>query len=123
MRALAARLADEAGPGDRVALLCPQGLEYVTVFLAALSAVPLYAPGLPGHADRLAGVLADAWPSVVVTTSRTRAEVTGLPRVRPPADRRRRRGVRRRGPGPATVAPAPGTPAYLQYASGSTSTR
>jgi long chain fatty acid CoA FadD26 len=79
VRALAARLAEEAGPGDRVALLCPQGTEYVTAFLAALTAglvaVPLYPPGLPGHADRLAGVLADARPSVVVTTSRARDEV------------------------------------------------
>jgi long chain fatty acid CoA FadD26 len=74
VRVLAARLAEEAEPGARVALLCPQGVEYVTGFLAALAAgmvaVPLYPPGLPGHADRLAGVLADASPAVVVTTGR-----------------------------------------------------
>jgi long chain fatty acid CoA FadD26 len=79
VRAVAARLAEEAEPGARVALLCPQGIEYVTGFLATLAAglvaVPLYPPGLPGHADRLAGVLADATPTVVLTTSRARAEV------------------------------------------------
>ncbi|MEU0075660.1 fatty acyl-AMP ligase [Streptomyces sp. NPDC006332] len=79
VRAVAAHLAAEAEPGARVALLCPQGTEYVTGFLATLAAglvaVPLYPPGLPGHADRLSGVLADATPTVVVTTSRVRAEV------------------------------------------------
>ncbi|MFF0160750.1 fatty acyl-AMP ligase [Streptomyces sp. NPDC005263] len=79
VRAVAAHLAAEAEPGARVALLCPQGTEYVTGFLATLAAglvaVPLYPPSLPGHADRLSGVLADATPTVVVTTSHVRAEV------------------------------------------------
>lgn len=79
VRALAARLAEEAGPGARVALLCPQGTRYVTAFLAALAArmvaVPLYPPGLPGHGDRLRAVLADACPAVVVTTSELLGEV------------------------------------------------
>lgn len=73
VRKLAARLAEEAEPGSRVALLCPQGTDYVTAFLAALTAglvaVPLYPPGLPGHGDRLATVLGDASPATVVTTS------------------------------------------------------
>ncbi|MGW0876173.1 fatty acyl-AMP ligase [Streptomyces sp. NPDC002740] len=132
VRALAARLAEEAEPGARVALLCPQGTEYVTAFLAALTAglvaVPLYPPGLPGHGDRLAGVLADARPAVIVTTSRAMAEVAGLaahggvpavavdPVPGPAADR---------VPGPAArvrpvTAPDPGATAYLQYTSGST---
>ncbi|GAA2490570.1 fatty acyl-AMP ligase [Streptomyces longisporus] len=79
VRALAARLAEGAEPGARVALLCPQGTEYVTAFLAALAAglvaVPLYPPGLPGHADRLAAVFADARPAVAVTTGRVLDEV------------------------------------------------
>lgn len=79
VRALAARLAEEAEPGARIALPCPQGIEYVTGFLGVLAAgmvaVPLYPPGLPGHADRLAGVLADARPAAVVTTSPVREEV------------------------------------------------
>ncbi|MEU2269103.1 fatty acyl-AMP ligase [Streptomyces olindensis] len=124
VRALAARLAGEARPGDRVALLCPQGTEYVTAFLAALTAgmvaVPLYPPGLPGHADRLAGVLADARPSVVMTTGRALDEVRDFlgadgPRIvvadEVPDDA---------GPDGRPVAPDPGATAYLQYTSGST---
>ncbi|MEU0192323.1 fatty acyl-AMP ligase [Streptomyces afghaniensis] len=124
VRALAARLAGQAGPGDRVALLCPQGTEYVTAFLAALAAglvaVPLYPPGLPGHADRLAGVLADARCSVVVTTSRCRDEVCdflgpGGPRI-VVADQVPDDDARDWRP----VPPDAGATAYLQYTSGST---
>ncbi|MFF5982028.1 fatty acyl-AMP ligase [Streptomyces olindensis] len=124
VRALAARLAGEAGPGDRVALLCPQGTEYVTAFLAALTAglvaVPLYPPGLPGHADRLAGVLADARVSVVVTTGRALDEVRDFlgadgPRI-VVADEVPDDAARDWRP----VAPDPGATAYLQYTSGST---
>ncbi|MBB3073800.1 fatty acyl-AMP ligase [Streptomyces violarus] len=124
VRALAARLAERAGPGDRVALLCPQGTEYVTAFLAALAAglvaVPLYPPDLPGHADRLAGVLADARPTVVVTTSRAQDEVRDFlgsdgPRIvladQVPDDAAR---------GWRPVPPDPEATAYLQYTSGST---
>ncbi|AXE90801.1 fatty acyl-AMP ligase [Streptomyces sp. Go-475] len=124
VRALAARLAEEAGPGDRVALLCPQGTEYATAFLAALAAglvaVPLYPPGLPGHADRLAGVLADAPPSVVVTTGRARDEVRDFLGADGP-----RLVVADEVPDDAggewrPVAQDPGATAYLQYTSGST---
>ncbi|MEH0442202.1 fatty acyl-AMP ligase [Streptomyces sp. B21-102] len=123
VRALAARLADRAEPGSRVALLCPQGTDYVTAFLAALSAemvaVPLYPPGL-AHADRLIGVLADAHPEVVVTSGRVLAEVEafcGPSRAQviaadPVTD------------GSTTTAPPlardTGATAYLQYTSGST---
>ncbi|MFF4273543.1 fatty acyl-AMP ligase [Streptomyces sp. NPDC001536] len=82
MRAVAARLAAEAEPGARVAVLCPQGTDYVTAFLGALAAgliaVPLYPPGLPGQGDRLSAVLADAHPAVVVTTGHALAEVGEL---------------------------------------------
>ncbi|MFF9803661.1 fatty acyl-AMP ligase [Streptomyces coeruleorubidus] len=124
VRALAARLADQAVPGDRVALLCPQGTEYVTAFLAALTAglvaVPLYPPGLPGHADRLAGVLADARPSAVVTTSRCLDEVRDFlgpdgPRI-VVADQVPDDAARDRRP----VPPDAEATAYLQYTSGST---
>ncbi|MFJ1812377.1 MULTISPECIES: fatty acyl-AMP ligase [unclassified Streptomyces] len=124
VRALAARLAEEAGPGARVALLCPQGTEYVTGFLAALAAglvaVPLYPPGLSGHGDRLAGVLADARPAVVVTSSRAMAEVAEFcERAHVPAvavDQVPDSMARDR---PA-AAPDAGATAYLQYTSGST---
>ncbi|MFI8075013.1 fatty acyl-AMP ligase [Streptomyces sp. NPDC086033] len=119
IRAVAARLAEEAGPGARVALLCPQGLEYVTGFLATLAvgliAVPLYPPGLPGQGDRLTAVLADARPSVVVTTSRHLGEVQEL------CDR-----VVAVDQVPDAAAgdlePVDSEVAYLQYTSGSTRT-
>ncbi|MET7481819.1 fatty acyl-AMP ligase [Streptomyces sp. NPDC005538] len=124
VRALAARLTQQAEPGARVALLCPQGTDYITGFLAALTAgmvaVPLYPPGLPGHGDRLVGVLADARPSVVMTTGRALAEVTDFcERARVPvlaADRvPDSAGLNWQAPEPDSAATA-----YLQYTSGST---
>ncbi|WP_210583383.1 fatty acyl-AMP ligase [Streptomyces sp. GESEQ-35] len=126
VRAVAARLAEEAEPGARVALLCPQSTEYVTAFLAALAAglvaVPLYPPGLPGHGDRLSAVLADARPTVVVTTSQvidqvrdacahTPVRIVAVDQV-PDAAAGDRRPVE---PDDAVIA-------YLQYTSGSTRT-
>ncbi|MFF4255341.1 fatty acyl-AMP ligase [Streptomyces sp. NPDC001663] len=126
VRALAARLAQEAEPGSRVALLCPQGTEYVTAFLATLAAglvaVPLYPPGLPGHGDRLTAVFADARPAVVVTTSRALEEVRdfcGGTSVRLlAADQVPDAAAGQWQP----VAPDPAAIAYLQYTSGSTRT-
>ncbi len=124
VRALAARLSEETTPGSRVALLCPQGIEYVTGFLAALTAgmvaVPLYPPGLPGHADRLAGVLTDASPTVVVTTGRELDSVREFC-----AGRSVRLVCADEVPDAAAelwrpVAVDPGAVAYLQYTSGST---
>lgn len=123
VRAVAARLAEEAEPGARVAVLCPQGLEYVTGFLGALAAgmvaVPMYPPGLAGHGDRLAAVLADAQPAVVLTASQvmdevrelcgeTTARVVAVDQV-PDATARE-------------LPPPEGEIAYLQYTSGSTRT-
>jgi fatty acid CoA ligase FadD32 len=71
-RAMAVRLRHSAEPGDRVALLLPQGLDYMTTMLAAMwsrvIAVPLFSPDSPGHADRLIGAYTDSEPAVVVTT-------------------------------------------------------
>lgn len=51
VRAIGARLQQVAKPGDRVAILAPQGLEYVASFFAAVHAgniaVPLFAPTWP----------------------------------------------------------------------------
>ncbi|MFC4060838.1 fatty acyl-AMP ligase [Planomonospora corallina] len=72
-RALAVRLREIAQPGERAAILAPQGLEYVVAMLGALYArviaVPLFAPDLPGHADRLVRAYADADPVCVLTTT------------------------------------------------------
>ncbi|MET8998223.1 fatty acyl-AMP ligase [Amycolatopsis sp. NPDC004169] len=125
-RQLADRVGAVAGalpvsPGDRVAVLCPQGPDYVVGFLAAITAgaiaVPLFDPGLPGHAGRLAAVLADCAPSAVVTTAAARPGVeafAGLDVAVVAADRPE---PVRTWPAPAA---APGDVAYLQYTSGST---
>jgi fatty acid CoA ligase FadD28 len=60
-------------PGDRVVIVAPQGLDYITAFLGALQAgliaVPLSVP-LGGVSDeRVSSVLRDAAPTVILTTS------------------------------------------------------
>ncbi|WP_046317972.1 fatty acyl-AMP ligase [Mycobacterium sp. UM_Kg1] len=79
LRAIGARLQELTVAGDRVAILAPQGLDYITGFYAAIKcgtvAVPLFAPELPGHAERLETALADCTPTVALTTSAARAAV------------------------------------------------
>jgi fatty-acyl-CoA synthase len=57
MRAIGACVQRVTSRGDRVAILAPQGLDYVAGFFAAIKAgtiaVPLFAPELQGHAERL----------------------------------------------------------------------
>jgi fatty-acyl-CoA synthase len=73
LRAIGAHLQQVTSRGDRVAILAPQGVDYVTGFFAAIKAgaiaVPLFAPELPGHAERLNIALGDAQPAVVLTTA------------------------------------------------------
>ncbi|KMO83253.1 fatty-acid--CoA ligase [Mycolicibacterium chubuense] len=91
MAAVAARVQHAAAPGERVAVLAPQGLDYIAGFFGAIKAgavaVPLFAPELPGHAERLDVALRDSRPAAVLTTSGARAgveafldQVTGLRR-------------------------------------------
>ncbi|GAA3208321.1 fatty acyl-AMP ligase [Actinocorallia longicatena] len=72
-RALAAALRGAAEPGTRAAILAPQSLDYLVAFFgclyARIVAVPLFAPDLPGHVDRLVAVHRDAAPSIVITTA------------------------------------------------------
>ncbi|GAA1914992.1 fatty acyl-AMP ligase [Streptomyces durmitorensis] len=135
-RATAARIAAVAGPGERAALLLPQGLDYTAAFLgclyAGVIAVPLFSPELPGHEGRLAAVLADCEPACVLADAGTAAGVgrfmaeQGLPSVPVvPVDRAsvERPGVERPGATPAIALPEriePDDIAYLQYTSGST---
>ena len=87
LRAIASQIQQRTNRGERVAILAPQGLEYVAGFYSALKAgsiaVPLFAPELPGHAERLQTALADARPGLVLTTAAARSAVTaflsGLP--------------------------------------------
>ncbi|WP_326546465.1 fatty acyl-AMP ligase [Mycolicibacterium sp. ND9-15] len=128
LRAVGARLQQVTAPGDRVAILAPQGLEYVVGFFAAIAtgniAVPLFVPELPGQAERLEAVLDDAEPSVVLTTSQAAESVQAVLRNR----------TRRRRPRPVAIDAIPAAVgstfvpaaletddiAYLQYTSGST---
>ncbi|GAB3148496.1 fatty acyl-AMP ligase [Amycolatopsis stemonae] len=117
---VAVRLAGLARPGERAAVLAGQSADYVVAFLGAiragLVAVPLFAPGLPGHEGRLTAVLADCAPRVALTTTgafdAVRAFAPGVPVV----------AVDAVAPAAAREwpSPDPDAPAYLQYTSGST---
>lgn len=79
LNAVAAEIQRHIGRGDRVAILAPQGLDYVVGFFSAIKAgaiaVPLFAPELPGHAERLDTALRDCTPTVVLTTAAVRDAV------------------------------------------------
>lgn len=72
-RAVGARLQQVTQPGDRIAILCPQNLDYLISFFGALYsgriAVPLFDPAEPGHVGRLHAVLDDCTPSTILTTT------------------------------------------------------
>lgn len=67
-------------PGDRVAILAPQGLEYIIAFFGALQAgfiaVPLSAPQYGIHDDRVSSVLRDSAPVAILTTTAVVSNVT-----------------------------------------------
>jgi amino acid adenylation domain-containing protein len=122
--AVGAELRTRCAPGDRALLLYPPGLEYVAALLgcweAGVIAIPAYPPRANRSAARLAGIVADAQPSVALTVEAFRARVdaalTGLPTsvvttddlvATPSDDSRRITGD---------------TVALLQYTSGSTGT-
>ena len=130
VRAIGARLQQVTKPGDRVAIVAPQGVEYVAAFFGAVHAgniaVPLFAPTLSGHAERLTAVLTDARPTVVLTTTAAAESVRGFMRTHPVAGRPRLIAV---DAVPAALASMftdasarSDDVAYLQYTSGSTRT-
>ncbi|GAC58026.1 putative long-chain fatty acyl-AMP ligase [Gordonia hirsuta DSM 44140 = NBRC 16056] len=132
LRAVAARLQQVTQPGDRVAILAPQSLEYVIGFFAALYAsniaVPLFSPDEPGHTDRLTAVLADCRPTAILTSTKSAEAVRDFFADRPAKERPRVIAVDAvpDSVGSSWVAPVAGkdhnrdTVAYLQYTSGST---
>lgn len=69
-----------ASDGDRVAILAPQGLEYIVAFMGALQAgliaVPLPVPQFGIHDERISAALRDSLPTVILTTSSAVDEVT-----------------------------------------------
>ncbi|MCV7397141.1 fatty acyl-AMP ligase [Mycobacterium paraseoulense] len=82
LEAIGARVQEAAGRGERVAVLAPQSLDYVMGFYAAIKAgtiaVPLFAPELPGHAERLDTALRDSQPTAVLTTTPASGAVEGF---------------------------------------------
>ena len=92
-RALGARLQQVTEPGDRVAILCPQNLEYLVAFFGTLYsgriAVPLFDPSEPGHVGRLHAVLDDCQPIGDPDHHRGRRGVRKFFRSRPAKERPR----------------------------------
>ena len=127
---LAEELRRTAATGDRVAIVAPQGLDYIVAFYASLQAgmiaVPLSVPMFGVHDQRVESALEDSAPSVVLTTSAVVGDVNKY-------------ATAHRGrPAPTVIEvdvidvdttrdldetddSRPG-PAYLQYTSGSTRT-
>lgn len=75
-RALAALLLEKARPGDRALLFYAQGVDYIVAFFgclyAGMMAVPAYPPDptrLTRTLPRFRAIVADAQPTVVLTTS------------------------------------------------------
>ncbi|WP_326544774.1 long-chain-fatty-acid--AMP ligase FadD32 [Mycolicibacterium sp. ND9-15] len=127
-RAVGARLQQVTQPGDRVAILCPQNLEYLVAFFGTLYsgriAVPLFDPNEPGHVGRLHAVLDDCHPSAILTTTEAAEGVRKFFRTRPAKDRPRVIAVDavpdEVGATWEPVDVEHDTIAYLQYTSGST---
>jgi fatty acid CoA ligase FadD32 len=127
-RAVGARLQQVTQPGDRVAILCPQNLDYLVSFFGTLYAgriaVPLFDPAEPGHVGRLHAVLDDCEPSAILTTSDSAEGVRKFIRSRPAKERPRViavDAVPQEVSSTWELVPAGrDTVAYLQYTSGST---
>ncbi|VEG58371.1 long-chain-fatty-acid--CoA ligase [Mycolicibacterium aurum] len=127
-KAVAARLQQVTEPGDRVAILCPQNLEYLIAFFGALYsgriAVPLFDPSEPGHVGRLHAVLDDCNPTAILTTTEAAEGVRKFFRTRPANQRPRVIAVDavpdEVGATWEPVDVQQDTIAYLQYTSGST---
>ncbi|MFJ9366738.1 long-chain-fatty-acid--AMP ligase FadD32 [Nocardia sp. NPDC101769] len=130
LRAVAARLQQVTQPGDRVAILAPQGLDYIVAMYAAVYAgniaVPLFDPDEQGHTDRLHAVLEDCTPAAVLTVGAAASGVREIFKHLPAQQRPRIIAVEAipDGVGESWARPRlqMDDVAYLQYTSGSTRT-
>jgi long-chain fatty acid adenylase/transferase FadD26 len=84
---VAGEIASCTSPGDRVAILAPQGLEYVIGFYAAMEAgciaVPLPVPQFGAHDERASAALQDSAPMALLTTSAVITDVVACARALP----------------------------------------
>jgi acyl-CoA synthetase (AMP-forming)/AMP-acid ligase II len=78
-RARAARLAERFAPGERVLFVLPTGTAFVELYLgclyAGLVAVPAPEPTGSNSVERVAGIVRDCTPALVVTTAAGRADL------------------------------------------------
>jgi amino acid adenylation domain-containing protein len=118
-RSVAAELQERGAAGERVLLLYPPGLDFVTAFLGCLYAgavaVPAYPPSPGRGTGRLRSLLADAKPRLALTT----------PALLDRVEREMEGAVALEGRSPEDWRPpalGPESLAFLQYTSGSTST-
>ncbi|WP_308117531.1 non-ribosomal peptide synthetase [Streptomyces anatolicus] len=115
-----ALIAAGAGPEERVAVVLPRSADLVVALLAVLKAGAAYVPVDPEYpADRIAFMLGDAEPALVVADARTRAAVPGgVPVLDVAADRRSPATAPRDEDRTRPLDAA--HPAYVIYTSGST---
>jgi fatty acid CoA ligase FadD28 len=115
---LAHELRLHGSTGDRAVILAPQGLDYITAFLAALQAGFIAVPLGSASDERISSVMFDASPAVVLTTSSVADDIAEYVESRSlfevdllDLDSRKALGTRADSPTDTT---------YLQYTSGST---
>ncbi|MGV9820701.1 fatty acyl-AMP ligase [Nocardia xishanensis] len=129
-RALAARISQDAAPGDRALIVAPDSADFVLAFLACqfagVVAVPVYPPfpvTSPRRAQTLRTIAEDCGATAVLCAApeQTRGLLTGAV---PELDRLRWIGIAADPQGAQGFEPVPVTGAdvsFLQYTSGSTS--
>ncbi|WP_410650167.1 fatty acyl-AMP ligase [Amycolatopsis sp. cmx-4-54] len=128
VRAVAAKLREVIQPGDRVAITARQDLSYVVAFFGALYAgavaVPLSAPDVRAHRERLVGVLNDCDADIWLTSEALVERLTEFAGAEPVPMPREIIAVDTLPLDPADQSPpspvSPEDPAYLQYTSGTT---
>ncbi|MBT5587293.1 MAG: fatty acyl-AMP ligase [Gemmatimonadetes bacterium] len=78
-RTIAVQLQSRCSPGDRVLLLYPSGLDFVSAFFGCLYAgavaVPAYPPRNQQHMDRIETIVHDAGAALILTTESTRDRI------------------------------------------------
>lgn len=126
-RVVAAQLSRCGSPGDRAAILAPQGLDYIVAFFGAIEAgfiaVPLPVPSPGGLDERVVGATRDCAPAAILTTSAVVGTVLGYAQANPDGTVPEVIEVDALDFDAAPVPTEPGVAqeiAYLQYTSGST---